>query len=258
MMPRNFFHRSSGGQPRPRSWHRQILAALCSLLLLASGAAHAQGAPNPLLRQAVDRFMTNYVDKLKSRLGPKTRIEYRVGALDYRLNVGTCAKPLAIETKDNVTTSSRINLQISCQQAADSWSIYLPVDLSMHRSVVVSVKPLAHGSTIGADDVRLAEYDVSQINGQYLSELEEVVGKDVKRPIAAGAPILSQQLLPPLMVRRGEAVTINAASKIVAVRSAGIALTDGRLGEQIRIKNQSSTRIVNARITGPGQAEVPM
>lgn len=253
MMPRNFFHRR--GRPSGRRLLQR--AAMCGFGLLLAATTHAQQGPNPQLREAVDRFMTGYVDKLKNRLGPKTRVEYRVGALDNRLSVGACSQPLTIESKDTATPNSRINLQISCQQA-ESWSIYLPVELSMHRSVVVSVKPLTHGSTVGAGDVRLADYDISQINGQYLSSLDEAVGKDVKRPIAAGAPILQQQLLPPLMVRRGEAVMISAASTIVAVKSAGIALTDGRLGEQIRIKNQSSTRIVNARITGPGQAEVPM
>jgi flagella basal body P-ring formation protein FlgA len=69
---------------------------------------------------------------------------------------------------------------------------------------------------------------------------------------------LDQQLEPPLVVRRGEAVVISAASSIVAVKVAGVALTDGRLGEQIRIKNLSSSRIVQAKMVGPGQAEVPM
>lgn len=250
MMPRNFFHpgfdlgRASG------------LLLLCSLLMLVA-AAPAHAVENQQLREAVDRYMAGYVDKLKTRLGHQTRVEYSVGALDNRLALTDCTKPLAIETKDTAQPNTRINLQISCAQPT-SWSIYLPVELALYRPVVVAVKPLTHGNTVEAADVRLAEFNISQINGQYVGSLEEAVGKDVKRAISAGAPILQQQLVPPMMVRRGEAVMISAASSSIAVKVAGIALTDGRLGEQIRIKNQSSMRIVNARIVGPGQAEVPM
>jgi len=249
MMPRNFFHLS-----------RHLRAPLCGVGLALSIAASAQPAsdpaPNPQLRQSVDRFMTAYIGKLKARLAPKTRVEYSVAPLDNRLNVADCSKPVKIETRDNGQPNARINLQVSCQP--ENWSIYLPIDLAMYRPVVVSVKPLTHGSTIEADDVQLTEYNVSQITGSYMSSLDEVIGKDVKRSIAAGLPVQEQQLMPPLMVKRGEAVMIRASSSIVAVKVSGIAMTDGRLGEQIRIKNDSSSRIVSATMVGPNLAEVAM
>lgn len=245
MMPRNFFH---------IRLQRGLL--LLSSLLMLSTTTPAHSAENQQLRAAVDRYMAGHVDKLKARLGHQTRIEYSVGALDSRLALTDCTQPLAIETKDTAQPNTRLNLQISCAQP--TWSIYLPVELSLFKPVVVAVKPLTNGNTVGAADVRLAEFNISQINGQYLSSLDEAVGKDVKRAISAGAPILQQQLEAPLMVRRGDAVVISATSSIIAVKVSGIALTDGRLGEQIRIKNESSAKTVSARIVGPGQAEVAM
>lgn len=249
MMPRNFFHLG-----------RCLRSSLCGIGLTLSLAVSAQPPagpqPNAQLRQAVDRFMTSYIGKLKARQAPKTRIEYSVAPFDNRLDVADCSQPLKIDTRDNLQPTARINLQVSCQP--ENWSIYLPVDLAMYRPVVVSVKPLTHGSTVGADDVQLAELNVSQLSGQYLSSLDEVIGKDVKRSITAGLPVQQSQLMPPLMVKRGEAVMIRATSSIVAVKVSGIALTDGRLGEQIRIKNQSSSRIVSATMVGPNLAEVAM
>jgi flagellar basal body P-ring formation protein FlgA len=261
MMRRNFLLRS-----RPRKGFRdshlaQAFRYLGSLGLIAALAAPAQAAENlavgTQIRKAADRYMTTHVERLKSRLGPKTRIEYTIGALDPRLALAPCSLPLVVETRDSPQPNTRLNLQISCQQTSN-WSIYLPVELALYRPAVIAVNALTHGNTVGPADVRLVDINVSQVNGQYLTSLDDAIGKDVKRSLVAGAPIVDQQLVPPLMVRRGEAVLINANSNIVAVKVSGIALTDGRLGEQIRIKNQSSSRIVSARITGPGQAEVPM
>jgi flagellar basal body P-ring formation protein FlgA len=236
--------------------HRNFLR-ICSVFVALAGSASVQALENPQLRGAVDHFMSGYAAKLKAHFGGKTRVEYSVGALDSRQSVPNCAVPLAVETKEPLQTSARLNLQVSCNQTA-TWSVYVPIDLRIYRPVVVAVKPLTHGTTIAADDVRLTEANISQISGQYIGSLEEVVGKDVKRGIASGTPVLEQQLVPPLLVRRGESVVISAASNIVTVKISGIALADGRLGEQIRIKNLSSTRIVQAKIVGPGQAEVPM
>lgn len=281
MMPRNFFlengslenglygNGSTGGRDlgygstpsrlgeRGVQLSRSLWRCLSGLGLAALLATSAQAGETPQLRQAVDKFMVAHVVKLKARLGPKTRIEYSVGSLDNRPTVPVCSQPLAVETRDTPQPNTRLNLQVSCQ-ADNNWSIYLPVELAIYRPAVVAVNALTHGDTISPADVRLVEVNVSQVNGQYLASLDDAIGKDVKRSIAAGAAIADQQLIAPLMVRRGEAVLINASSNIVAVKVSGIALTDGRLGEQIRIRNQTSSRIVNATITGPGQAEVAM
>jgi flagella basal body P-ring formation protein FlgA len=238
MMPRNFLR-------------------ICSVLSALLSAAPSQALDNQQLRQAVDRFMASYASKLKAHSGDRTRIEYSAAALDTRQSLPDCAAPLNVTTREQAQLSARLNLQVSCNKG-ESWSIYVPIDLTIYRPIVIAVKPLTHGTTVSADDVQLSDTNVTQLTGQYLTSLDEVIGKDVKRAIASGSPVLDQQLEPPLLVRRGESVVISAASDIIAVKVAGIALTDGRLGEQIRIKNLSSTRIVQAKIVGPGQAEVPM
>ncbi|HAV88201.1 MAG TPA: flagella basal body P-ring formation protein FlgA, partial [Pseudomonas sp.] len=72
------------------------------------------------------------------------------------------------------------------------------------------------------------------------------------------------QVLTPAMlelaevIRRGDQVVISAGNQSVNVRMPGEALTDGAPGEQIRVKNLRSGRIVRARVTGPGQVEAAM
>jgi flagella basal body P-ring formation protein FlgA len=232
---------------------RNYLRAFPLLLALLAAALPAR-AEIPGVRSAVNAFMRTYAAKLVEQFGSGTRVDFTLASLDAQLNAGECPGRLALAAKESGQLG-RVSVQVSCP---NSWSIYVPVDLAVYRPVVIAVKPLAPGSTVDADDVQLAETDVTQIFGEYLTQLDDAVGMSVKRSIAQGRPVASQQLVPPLLVRRGEAVVINAESGSLTVKMPGVALTDGRRGEQIRIKNQGSARVINGRVTGPGQVQALM
>ncbi|MDB6061248.1 MAG: flagella basal body P-ring formation protein FlgA [Verrucomicrobiaceae bacterium] len=238
---------------------RNFLRGLTVLLSVHWGALATAATPinaeNTTLRPAVNQFMRSYANKLAKQLGPETRVEYTVSVLEAGAGDAICATPLKLNPKDAGQLSSRLNVQVSC---GDAWSVYVPVDLAVFRPVVVAIKPIGPGSTIDSDDVQLAETDITQLFGQYLTDLDEAVNMSVKRSIPQGAAVISQQLVPPLMIRRGDVVVINAATSVIAVKMSGTALTDGRRGEQIRIKNQGSARVIEARVTGPGQVQTAM
>ena len=233
-----------------RSFHIAILLVLASI-----GAQPARALENPAIRSALGHFMDGYTARLARRLGPDVRIEYGTTALDNRLNVTACPAPLSLNARDPDRAVNRVNVQVSC---GAQWSLSLPVDLSIFRPVVTATRPLAPGTTIAASDVQLTEVDVSRLIGQYLNTMDDAVGMDVKRPLAPGRPVLGSQLEPPLLIRRGEAVQIVAEGSVIAVKMPGIALTDGRRGQQIRIRNKASSRVIEARVTGPGEAAVAM
>lgn len=223
-----------------------------SLTLLVTVPAQAD---NNELRTAADKFMAGYSRKIAERLGTGTRIEYQLPALDTRVGQSNCSQPLALSTRDQNEAPARVNVLVSC---IDGWSLYVPVDLIIYRQVVAATRPLAVGSTIGSGDIQLVEADVSQLLGQYLTDPQEAVGMAVKRGIGQGRPLTAQQLDAPLLIKRGDSVIISAESSAMAVKMPGIAMTDGRRGEQIRIKNRSSSRVIDARVVAPGQAVVPM
>lgn len=233
---------------------RRIFFHLIPLTLTLCVTTTAASAENSAVRTAVDRFMHSYNAKLVKQFGSDLRVEYTVTALDSQ-PIADCPAPLGLSTKDTGQLTSRINVQVSCP---GGWSIYLPVDLSILRPVVIALKPLAPGSTIDDDDVQLAETDITQLLGQYLTRLDEAVGMSAKRSIMQGRPLTSQQLVPPLLIRRGDSVVINAASGGIVVKTTGTAMTDGRRGEQIRIKNQGSARVIDARVTGQGEVQTSM
>ncbi len=205
-------------------------------------------------RSQVTAFMNNYARDLVKRLGAGTRVEYDSGAIASGTDTKSCTAPLSINPH-NQQSLARVTLLVAC---GNEWSIYIPVDLTVYQPVVVATRPLGSGAVIAADDVELNALDVGRLSGTYLTTLDEAVGMGVKRPLSPGRAVLMQHLEQPLLIRRGEGVIISAERGDLAVKMSGTAMTDGRRGELIRIKSQSNTRIVNARVVGPGHVMVAM
>ena len=62
----------------------------------------------------------------------------------------------------------------------------------------------------------------------------------------------------PIIIKRGDVVMIIAKAGALSVKSAGVAINDGRLGQQIQVKNKASKRIVVARVISSKQVQVVM
>jgi len=231
------------------------LSFFVALALLTAGAAHALDAAT--LTRAVERYMAGYSDKLLARHGRAGRVEYAVAPLDARLTLPECAAPLLFEARDQGQLAPRINVQVTCPRG-NNWSVYVPVDLNVYQPVVIAVRPLARGDDVHAGDVRLGEVNTSRLNGQYLTSVDAALGMNVRRPVGIGGALLMEYLEAPLLVRRGEAVTISAQAGVIGVKMQGTALSDGRRGERIKIKNQASAKVVEAQVVAPGLAMVPM
>jgi flagella basal body P-ring formation protein FlgA len=230
-----------------------LLALLLAAVLPASGAATDANA----VRQAVTTFMQGYAAELGGRGDGSDRVEFAINALDPRLTLPDCAVPLAVTALPQPRLQPRLNTQVSCA-SGNGWSLYVPVELAVYRPVLVASRPLGRGESLGPGDLNLVSLDVTRIHGEYLTQVDAALGLELRRPLAQESPLLADDLLQPLLIRRGEAVNVSAAGSAVAVSMPGIALTDGRRGEQIRVRNQSSSRVVQGRVVAPGRVEITL
>ena len=58
------------------------------------------------------------------------------------------------------------------------------------------------------------------------------------------------------MVCRGDNVTIEAQTANLAVKTQGIAMADGNLGDQIQVRNIKSRRLISAIVSSSGTVKV--
>lgn len=235
-----------------RIFFRPWLAAFILTGSMTSAHATTDAAA---IRDAVQAFMENHVATLQS--SGASRVEFTITALDNRLAFPDCPAPLQIDQEGQPGNSSRLMLKVGCNQGA-IWSIYVPVALNTYRNVVVASQPLQRGSTLTASQLQLKEIDVAQLHSQYFTTLEAVAGKQVRRPVRDGAVISADAIEEPIAIRRGDNITIIANSGGLTVKMQGTALGDGRIGEQISVRNQSSERVIKAIVQGKGEVQAVM
>ncbi|NBQ88191.1 MAG: flagella basal body P-ring formation protein FlgA [Betaproteobacteria bacterium] len=120
------------------------------------------------------------------------------------------------------------------------------------RPVLVAAGPLQRGETLDASDVKLVQMPANQLGGRVIAQLSEVTHTELLRDLPAGTPIRPSDIRPILLVKKGQMVTLSINGENRFVISAQLeAMQDGKLGEQIKLKNPESGRIVSGVVQGP-------
>lgn len=93
---------------------------------------------------------------------------------------------------------------------------------------------------------------------EYIKDVTEVLGLVPHRAIRAGSPITMNYFQQPVAVANGHPVKIIVRYKGIEASANGIAMTRGRIGEVIKVRNEASKKIVSARVIDSGTVEVIM
>ena len=174
-----------------------------------------------------------------------------INGCDWRPAPNHCRRP-------SHTATSRHHgwtVKVSCANP-QPWKIYVPVRRAIYRQILLATRPLARGSILTPDDIILAESDTSLLSRGYVVASQQAVGHKIRRTIMAGDPITPGLLETPAMIRRGQKISLQARSGALTVRMAGIARSDGMLGQVIEFENLSSKRSIQAIVRSPQSAEI--
>lgn len=239
-------------------------------VLWLSGAA-AMGAPQaaglaPAL--VLQKSVTEWVSKEQS-----VALDSVVLApLDSRLQVRACEKPLAMD----LPFSSTETVRVRCPQPV--WQLYVRVSVTGRpggrpansgpaaqtevkapaekRSVLVAAMPLQRGMILTEAHVRLAEVDTTGMQPNLLEQVSQVMHAELVRDIRPDMPLRAQDLRPTVLVKRGQLVLMSVGQTQGFQISARVeAMQDGRFGEQVKLKNRESGRILSGTVTGPNKVE---
>ena len=116
--------------------------------------------------------------------------------------------------------------------------LLVEANVTLPTMVVVATRKLARDQTIRAADIQLHAARPNGPIGEVFNRVEDVIGWQTVRSISAGAPIGASQVRRPILVRRGDPVSVHVRSGSVMVHTIGAALDDGSLGDLIAVKPQ--------------------
>lgn len=204
--------------------------------------------------------------------------------LDTRVKVQPCDRPLAMD----LPFATKETVRVRCL-GATSWQLYLRANIKAagakpapaapaatassaavaptplknassaapaRRKVVVGTQFLRAGTVLSAAMLEETEQAATAADNSLFGSLKDLENAEVVRDIAAGTALRSSDVRRALLVKQGQLVmlTISQGNSFAIVARVE-ALQDGRLGDQIRLKNPESGRLLSGVVTGPNAAK---
>jgi flagellar basal body P-ring formation protein FlgA len=127
--------------------------------------------------------------------------------------------------------------------------------LKAMAQIVVTSAPLRKGTVLQTQHLGQAAIDINDlIEPEY--DAQRLLGMQLTRSLPTGSPILGHMVEEQPVVRRGQTVKMVIASGSLHLTASGLAHSDGRIDQMIKVQNLSSNKTIHGRVTGPGIVEV--
>ena len=239
--------------------HRLFLCCLLLSLAITTNAetTQANDVENPEnLRDQVAAYLQDTLDGEYIGVTPDD-MEVAVSNLDARLRLPKCATPLRQEITSPRPYGSNVSVKVNCDSPRP-WTIYVPARVDTFAEVAVVARSVARGEILTLEDVTLRRMSTSQGGFGLVLDVQQVIGKELKRRLEAGEPVRLSHIKAPQVIRKGDRVVLEASASGVSVVTTGTALANGEVGEQIQIRNEKSERVVDAEVVAPGKARIAL
>ena len=118
--------------------------------------------------------------------------------------------------------------------------------------IVVPAHDIARGDVISETDLTYATVDGSALMSGVPTKMDEVKGMQARRMLGTGQPFRGDDVRRPIVIIKGQTVTMQFAAPGVELTAMGRAMSEGGVGDTVTIQNPASYRMIAATVTGPG------
>jgi flagellar basal body P-ring formation protein FlgA len=123
-------------------------------------------------------------------------------------------------------------------------------------AVPVLHSAMRQGDMIGAADLDHVQVRSCNVASSTILEDSKLIGMSPRRGIMPLRPIAVSEIMPPLVVKKGDTVVMELKSGQMILTVQGKALENGAAGDTVRVENPTSNHVVQAVVTGDKSVEV--
>jgi flagellar basal body P-ring formation protein FlgA len=109
---------------------------------------------------------------------------------------------------------------------------------------------LRPGDVISAADIDHIDMRMTDVSTNMVMDERKLIGQTPRRGLNAMKPIMAGDIMAPVVVKKGDLVTMTFKRGMINLTAQGKALDNGAEGAAIRIMNTSSKQVVDAVVTG--------
>ena len=165
----------------------------------------------------------------------------------------TATAPLQIDGFDYDARNGRFAAIVS---VADSAIAATGVRITGRAVEIVEVpvlaRPIARGDVITPSDIVIERIPRTTLRADAIANADQLTGLSARRSLREGTPLSGDMLMEPILVQRGDLVTIVYRSPGLTLTTRGRASASGARGDVISVFNVQSRRTIEGEITGPG------
>jgi flagella basal body P-ring formation protein FlgA len=141
-------------------------------------------------------------------------------------------------------------------QGLPSIKAWATVRIGVETDVIVVQNPLNRNQIIEKSDVNIVSMDMADLPSNYISSLEDVVGKRTLRTMNPKEVLRTDIVELPPMVKRNDRVSIVAESESLRITAVGEVKESGGRGDRIKVVNLNSNKEIFARVLDPKTVRV--
>jgi flagella basal body P-ring formation protein FlgA len=203
--------------------------------------------------EKLEQQALKYLNIHYNKVDQDARTEIKINPISRGINLKTCQENIEFQAPKG--NSSRITLRARCPNPL--WQIFITAQIKRYAKVVISKKSIPKKFILSKKDLQVAEIDITNLRSAYYTSTADIISWSTKRNIPKGAVITANMLKPPIAIKKGYSVVIEAIRNGVSIKATGTALEDGEIGEQIQIKNDRSGKVIKAQVIRAGLVRAP-
>ncbi len=129
---------------------------------------------------------------------------------------------------------------------------------SLHRMIEIPVinEAFKNGMIIGQHDIKMITVREDQIQHDTALNAAEIIGMTPRRMIMSGKPIKLNDIQQPIVVKRGDMVTMVFKNDNMQLTAKGKALENGARGDYIRVANANTSRTIEGIVTAEREISI--
>jgi flagella basal body P-ring formation protein FlgA len=227
----------------------QALVRLIAIITYMYTSVTAADENNLTKQQLISQAKQFVLSQLNPNLD-KT-IDVVVMPIDKRVQIPACNSALSFSSSPEALSQSNVTVKAQCQD--NDWYMFFVVKATEIQPVVVISSAVSPGTLLTTSNIHVVNMDKKRLRTSTFADIKEVLGARIKRRVSAGRPVDPNNLC---FVCKGDSVTISAGTSIMRVKTSGVALEDGSMGETIQVKNRRSNKKIYARVASTGHVEI--
>lgn len=175
------------------------------------------------------------IDFPKMMINSEQITDLRFERINEKPLVGTCILKMLVSLSDGTEISEVLTTRIR-----------------IYRNVAVSAYRLHRHKILAPDEIRIELREITSLPDRPIACYEEITDQRTRRSISADAVLLVSDFEPVPVVERGSRVTVSVVVGSVSIKSKGIALEDGLIGDEIHVRDLTTGRRLVGTVVDKG------